>query len=163
MKAVLDFGAEVEFLTQSELDDSLKSANQSLVSAWLRGVAYRRIPKLTGVAAGGTLTLGDGGNGGRQAGPRRGYAWSLIRLAVNGLGGGVTPDVINFYRNGTGSDPIWQVNGNSWAATFGRADLVLLGGETLVAAPAGTLTATGVISVTGDCWELPEEMLGKLA
>jgi len=88
--------------------------------------------------------------------------WSIRRLAVNGLGTGATPDILNFYRNGTQNQPVWQLNGNSWGVTFGRSELVLMPGEQLMAVSLGSMTSTAQISVTGEAVEVPALMIGRL-
>ncbi len=97
-----------------------------------------------------------------MTGPAQGYAWSIRRLSANGLGTGNSPDLLNIYRNGTNSDPVWQLNGNSWSYTFGRGEFILLPGEFLQAASIASLVSTTVITLAGDVVEVPSEFLGKL-
>jgi hypothetical protein len=94
---------------------------------------------------------------------QQGFCWSIRRLLVNGLTAGTTPDILNFYRNDVGNEPLWQLNGNNFAQTFGRLELLLLPGEYLVAHNVGTINASGQVRITGDAIEVPAEMLGKLA
>lgn len=161
-KVKLDFGAELDVLTQRELDDSLSRAHGRAAYAMLRGIRYRRLPQLTGEAASGVLVLGATG-GQVIAGPESGLAWSLRRIYVNGLTAGATPDVVALYRNGTAGQPIWQISGDVPQQTFGRLEAVLQGGETLIVASLGTFAATGPITVSGELIEIPSEMLAKLA
>lgn len=153
-------GAELDVLTQDELDKSLESYGDRLERARVRGIRYRRLPLLQGAAAGGVLTLGQNAP---TIGPDSGFAWSLRRLVVTGLTAGTTPDLVNLYRNGSGEQPVWQFNGNNFGYTFGRLEIVVLGGETLVLQSAGTFAAAGTITLSGELVELPAEMLGKLA
>lgn len=159
-KVKLDFGAELDVLTQGELDDSLRRSYDRAALAMVRGIRWRRLPILSGAAVGGVLTLG------MQAplsGPDSGFAWSIRRIFVNGLTGGATPDVVQLFRNGAGEQPFWQISGATPQQTFGRLEAVILGGETLVVANSGTFAATGQIVVSGELIECPAEMLPKLA
>lgn len=160
MKFKIDFGTEIDLLTQGELDASLARHGDALERSRVRGIRYRRLPLLQGVAAGGVLTLGATTP---TVGPDSGFAWSLRRVVITGLTAGATPDVVNLYRNGGGEQPVWQFNGNNFGYTFGRLELVIQGGETLVLVSAGTFAATGTITMSGELVEVPAEMLGKLA
>jgi len=153
-------GASIDILTQKELDDSLGRANDAAARAFVRGIKWMRLPQLRGIPSASAVTIGQQGD---SAGPASGYAWTIRRLAVSGLTAGSTPDVIAFYRNGTTTEPVWQVTGTLPFVTFGRLELVLLGGDTLVAGNVGTLAATGTITLSGELVEVPQEMLGKLA
>ena len=159
-KFLIDFGLEVDLLTKGELDQALRAHQDAMVSAFLRGIKHLRLPRLRGTAVAGVLALGTLPP---QAGPGSGFAWSIRRLAVTGLTSGATPDVVAFYRNGTNSDLLWQLNGNDPFEKFGHGQIVLGGGDTLVCGNVGTFAATGVITVSGEVSEVPEEMLGKIA
>lgn len=156
----LDFGAEIDLLSKGELDDSLRAHGDALVAGMVEGIKWRRLPRLYGTADSGVLTLGEQAP---QAGPEQGYAWSVTRIFVDGLTGGATPDVVRLFRNGTSEDPLWQISGASPQERFGRGQLVLLGGDQLIVASSGTFAATGTITVSGELWEVPQLMLGKLA
>lgn len=156
----LDFGAKVDLLTKGEVDKSLAHSNEAMIAAQLRGIKHLRIPRLRGTVAGSAVTLGMQDN---QTGPDQGYLWAIMRLTVNGLASGTTPDTLGFYRSGTGGDFLWALNGNEPFEKFGRGVLTLDGGDTLVAANIGNLAATGTITVSGEAWEVPQEMAGKLA
>ena len=80
----------------------------------------------------------------------------------SGLTAGATPDVLNVYRRGGTTQPVWQVNGNTFAYTFPRLSFVLLASESLVLVSVGTFTATGTITATADLIEVPAQMLAKL-
>lgn len=162
-KVKLDFGAELDVLTKGELDQSLAGQPDALVRSWTRGIKHIRLPRLRGQASGGALTLGIEQP---QSGPDMGFAWSIQRLTVTGLttgAGSGTPDIINLLRSGTGGDLLWQLNGDNLAYTFGKGQITLYGGDTLVAVSVGTFAATGVITLSGEAWEVPAEMMGKLA
>lgn len=157
MQQRITAGGMLDLLTKDELDLAMGHHFDSAIRELYRGIAYIRLPLLQGAASGGTLTLGQGGT---LNSPRQGYAWSVKRLAVNGLATGTTPDVVNLYRGDLMAYPVWQFNGNNFAYTFGKLELVLLPGENLVL--SGTITATGTITLSGDAIEVPQEMIGKL-
>lgn len=159
-KFVLDFGVELDLLTKDELDASLRSHGDALIAGAVRGIGYKRLPQISGAAAGGVLLLGADVP---VVGPPAGMAWSLRRVYISGLTAGATPDVVALYRNGTAGQPVWQISGASPQETFGRLEAVWLGGETIVVASVGTFAATGTITVSGELTEVPAEMLGKLA
>lgn len=170
-KVKLELGAELDILNQSELDSSLSAAAAAARAAeaeHLRGTKYRRLPQLAGVASGGILNIGgDTGAGatwaGTPVGPAQGLAWNIRLLAVAGLTAGPTPDVVNLYVRGAGSSlPWWQFNGNNFAYTFGRGDLVLFPGETLALVSQGTFAATGTVTLFGSAGQFPAEMAGKV-
>lgn len=159
MKFRLDFQSEVDILTQGELDDSLKRANDAAARALLRAVNWRRLPRLIGQAADSALALGVQD---ATSGPDSGFRWSIRRLAVAGLTSGATPDTVAFYRNSPNNPAEWQVDGNFPFARFGKAEFTLDGGETLVVASVGTFASTSTVIVTGEISEVPAEMYGKL-
>lgn len=161
MKAVIDIGAEVDFVTQGELDESLKRAHQTFMSAQVQGRKYMRFRMRATVASTAITLGGDGDQPG--PGPDQGYAWAIRRLFVKGLTAGSTPDELWFYRNNASSDPVWQISGADPGDKFGRLEIVLLGGEKLAAANNGALAATGQITVNGEAVEVPQEMLGVLS
>lgn len=157
---LLDFGAEVDLLTQRELEQSLARSNDSQARALVRGVDSRPMPRLTGQASDGVLMLGQQDP---TIGPRQGYAWTIMRLNVSGLTSGATPDVVGFYPNGTTNPAFWQLTGASPQEKFARLQLVIRPGTNLVVASIGTFAATATIVVTGEIIEIPAEMLPKLA
>lgn len=173
MRVKLDVGATIDTLNRDELRAELekyRAEGDAQAQGAMRGIKYFRLPRLYATPANGTIVLGEAwsalGTGqpytGQSAGPNEGYVWSIRRLACNGLGTGATPDELNIYRSGHSSDPVWQLNGNNWAYTFGRTEMVLLGGEKLIAQSVGSMTGTGQVTLTGDAIEVPAEMMGKL-
>lgn len=169
-KVKIDVGATIDTLTKGELDDSLKeyrTQGDATAQGLLRGVKYFRLPRLYATPASGTVVLGEAWSGQSYTdqfiGPNEGYVWAIRRLACNGLATGQAPDLLNIYRNGWHSDPVWQLNGNSFAYTFGKSEMVLLAGERLIAQSVGSMTSTLQITLTGDAIEVPSEMIGKLA
>jgi hypothetical protein len=134
--------------------------------AALEGVKYFRLPTIYATPSAGTVVLGQSWAGQSYTGqiikPNEGFVWSIRRLACNGLGTGNSPDILNIYRNGTGIAPVWQLNGNNWGYSFGPTEMMLLPGESLVAASLGSLVSTSQITLTGDALEVPFAMIGKL-
>lgn len=162
-KTVLNIGETLDMVNKQELHDTLLDAQAVFLerqeAAAVRGIKYFRLPFMYATPSGSAVTLGLTQP---TAGPAQGFAWSIRRLAAGGLTTGGSPDVLNIYRNGTATPVVWQLNGNNFAYTFGKMELILLPGETLIA--NGTaITATGQITLSGDAVEVPAEMLGKLA
>lgn len=127
----------------------------------LSGIIPIRIPLVTGKATAGALALGGDTNtasGQPPVGPDSGFAWSLRHLAIEGLTAGATPDAVNISR---GPRLIWQLNGNQFAQTWGRGEILLNPGETLSYANAGTFAATGNIIIHGLAEQVPAELIGK--
>ena len=127
-----------------------------------RAFKHLRLPEMYGTPASSACTIGASGGSGTAVGPESGYAWSLRRVIVDGMTSGTTPDVINMYRNSTGTAPLWQFNGNSFGYTFGKLEMVLKDGDVLMFASSGTFAATGRIRVSGELVEVPAEQLWKL-
>jgi hypothetical protein len=172
-KVKLDVGATVDFLNKDELDDALRKYREQAVLAErekISGLKYFRLPRLYATPASGTVVLGEqwSANGTAQTytdqimGPNAGYAWSIRRLSVSGLGTGTSPDQLDIYRNGFHTDAVWQLNGNTFYQTFGKTEMLLLGGEKLIAASVGSLVSTSQVILSGDAVEVPQELLGKL-
>ena len=168
-KVKLDVGATIDFLNKEELDDALTDYQKNAEAAEyekLKGIKYFRLPRLYATPASGTVVLGEAWSGqlytGQIVGPNQGYIWAIRRLACNGLGTGSSPDELNIYRAGKHTDPVWQLNGNNFAYTFGRGELILLPGENLIAASVGSMTGTSQVTLTGDAIEVPAELIGKL-
>jgi hypothetical protein len=159
MKTKLELHAELDILNKNELDTSLTSQFDRYERAKAAGETYVRF-KMTGLVAAAAVTIPAAG---ARYGPADGYCWSLRRITIGGLTGGAAPDFLNmFFGDGTEDVPEWQFNGQNFAYTFGKGQLTMLGGETLVFANAGALTATGIISVRGEGSQVPAEMIYKV-
>jgi hypothetical protein len=140
------------------LEKSQAGANER---AKLAGIFPVRLPLVTGKASGGVLALGGDANtasGQPPVAPDLGYVWSLRHLVIEGLTAGATPDAVNILR---GPRIVWQLNGNIFAQTWGRGEIILNSGETLNYASSGTFAATGNIIVHGMAEQVPAEMIGK--
>ncbi len=159
MKTVLELGAPIETLTRDELDGALDVQTQKYFQQYARGMKYLRTSPAVAPISGAAFSF-DGSSGAGH-GPREGFVWTIRRLLVTGLATGTTPDVINFFRGSPSGIPLWQLNGNSFGSTFGKCELLLLGGEVLSFASSGTVTATGQITVTADVLEVAAEELYK--
>ena len=89
--------------------------------------------------------------------PDEGRAWYLRHLVITGLTTGATPDVVNILR---GATVIWQLNGNQFAQTFGKSDILIKPGESLSYQSVGTFAATGNIAISGAVDDWPAEKIG---
>lgn len=154
-----EIGAPLETLTKGELDSSLAAAAQNEFRQFARSVKYLRFGPVATAIASSAFSL-DGTAA--DIGPREGFVWSLRRITVTGLTTGATPDIANLYRNRAGGIPVWQFNGNNFIYTFGKTELLLLGGETLSLVNVGTIAATGSVTISGDCLEVAAEEIFKL-
>jgi len=163
MRQTLDIGAEIDMLDAGELDTVLSQHYQRWLQNAARSVKYSRFGPAGAAVASSAVTFDGSGNGQNTGvGPREGFAWSIKRLAVAGLTSGTSPDVVNLYRNQPSGSPIWQFNGNNFAYTFGKGEMLLLPGETLSFASVGTLAATGKVTISGDFAQVAAEEIFKV-
>lgn len=160
MKNIIQPGATIETLTQNELHHELAGVSQEFFRQFGRGVKYLRFGPVAANVANSAFTI-DGSTG--ATGPRSGFCWAIRRITVWGLATGSSPDLANLYRNANTGIPVWQFNGNNFAYTFGKLELLLLPGETLSLASSGTITATGQVSISGDLLEVAAEEIAKIA
>ncbi len=160
-KFKLNAGAEIDFLTQAEMDHSLTTAFHDYEAARLSGIKPIRFMD-QGTVASNAVTIGDpstGSTGGFLVGPNEGYVWSIRHLVVEGLtASATTPDIVNIYR---ANRIIWQLNGNQFAQTWGRGEILFYGSEALAVKNSGNLASTGVIIMHGLAEEVPAELVGK--
>jgi hypothetical protein len=147
-------GAKINLLNKEELDQSLGNFMQPLGS--LRATDGIRLPVLIKAAAN-PFTMG-GDSGTLVQGPDQGYVWSLRHLVVEGLTTGATPDVVNILSR---NRVIWQLNGNQFAQTFGRGEIIIRSGETIGYQSVGTFAATGQIIAHGLAEQVPQELEGR--
>ena len=145
-----------EFL--ADVQAAIDARERAAARAW----KHMRLPEMYGTPASSACTIGASGSSGTAVGPEAGYAWSLRRIVIDGMTTGTTPDVINIYRNSTGTAPLWQFNGNNFGYTFSKLELVLKDDDVLMAASVGTFAATARIRISGELIEVPTEMLWKL-
>jgi hypothetical protein len=160
-KITLQGGMHLEVPNRDENREDIARVMDERELIQARGVKWMRLPEMYGTPANSALTMDE--SHGTVVGPEQGYVWSLRRIVVDGLtASATTPDILNMYRNSTGSAPLWQFNGNSFGYTFGRLEMTLMGGDTLMFASVGTFAATGRVRVSGELVEVPAEMAWKL-
>jgi len=163
MRTTLELGGQLETLTADELDATLSRHAQQWMQNAARSVKYTRFGPAGAAVASSAVTFDGTGNGqNATTGPREGFVWGIKRLAVAGLTSGTTPDVVNLYRNQPSGAAIWQFNGNNFAYTFGKGEMLLLPGETLSFASVGTIAATGQITLSGDIIQVAAEEIWKI-
>jgi len=150
----LKVGARLDLLNQRELDQSL---GKYMARSPYQAVSLVRMPLLIATGAN-PLTMG-GDSGTVLHTPDQGYGWTVRHLVIEGMTTGATPDVMNILRNGR---IIWQLNGNQFAQTWGRGEIILMPGETLQYQSVGTFNATGRIIIHGASWQVPTELLAEL-
>lgn len=173
-------GGTFEMVTPAELGKALDKAQRDALAAELlalAGIKHRKLPVLSGVAVSGALDIGGDNNpiqvagpftgsgawSGYPIGPTQGNVWMAKRLAVTGLTPGAAPDIVNLFTPGGHSiDIVWQFTGNAPVATFGRGEVVIYGGETLRLISVGAFAATGQIRLSGELYQVPAEMIGKI-
>jgi hypothetical protein len=164
-KLRIQAGAEIFVPNEEEMRGAVKQAliEDERQRQHLRGIKWLRAPLVYATPAGSAVQ--GGAAHGSVSGPEQGYAWSITKLWVTGLTEASTPDIINIYYGDqlNNTTYLWQLNGNSNAATFGKGQMVILGGETLNFANVGTFNATGTIILGASVWEVPQERLGVLA
>ena len=159
-KVKLDMGVTLETTSPEEFDSILRRTQidaEEREIARARAISWIRLPVLQGTATAGTLRLGSGQ---QITGPRDGFLWQIRRLCVQGL---ATGDVIGIYWDDFGKPPEWTLTAAVPQATFGKYQLTMREGTTMLAANIGTFTSTAQINIVGEVIELPTVMLGKLA
>lgn len=133
-------------------------------TAWMmeryRGETFIRLPIIQATGAN-PFTLG-GDSGTLIVAPEQGFVWSIRHLVLEGLTPGATPDVINIRRGSATGQLVWQLNGNQFAQTWGRGEIILKAGETLFYQSVGTFTSTATIKAYGSAQQLPGERIGIL-
>lgn len=111
-------------------------------------------------ALGGDSSVGSSGTP-FILGPEQGYAWSVRLLVIEGMTSGATPDVMNIRLQNANGPLIWQLNGNQFAQTWGRGEVVLNPGESLLFASSGTFNSTAPIKIFGAAESVPAERGGE--
>jgi hypothetical protein len=162
---VVDIEASIGLRLDS-IAGSLKSITegQQLARELLRGIKPMRLPLVIGTAANSALTMGGDTNatsGEGPATPAQGFVWFVRHLVIEGMTSSSTaPDVMNIVRNGR---IVWQLNGNVFAQTWSRGEMLIMPGETLQYVSVGTFAATSRIIAHGMADQVPAEMIGKIA
>ncbi len=163
MEQQLSVGGSIDMLTHGELKQSLDDQAQHLYMAFARGVKFLRFGPWAQPVANSAVTFDGSKSSG--TGPKEGFVWSVKRIVVTGLTVGTTPDIINIWRGAPGvGAPLWQLNGNSFGATFGKGDLIMLPGEYLSFQNVGALAAATntQIAISGDVLECAAEEIIKI-
>ena len=155
-------GYKFESTTREEMEDTIR---QAFADQWARLAGRDTVrfqsPAATAVSSAITLPLA-GQAAGYVLGPAEGFVWSVRLLVVEGLfSSSTTPDVVNFYRHGSGR-LVWQLNGNNFAQDFGRGVQILQPGETLYLQNSGSITASGNILFHGQADQVPFTRKGDL-
>lgn len=153
-------GADVDMLTKSELDSTMRGLQDWMVSV-AKGVRPIRISargKANGVST--TLELGGATTlvGGRM-GPEPGFWWAVTRLAVRVDS---QPAAFSLYLNAAETNShVRDVDGaaNGYAG-FGAQELLVGNTDSLYLRASG-LATDSTISVSGAAVEIPAQLLWK--
>jgi hypothetical protein len=146
----------------SELKQIISQA-QAIAYERLRGRDTVRFQSPYAAAVSNAITLPAAGTEpAYPLGPSQGFVWSVRFLVVNGLTASATaPDIVDIYKHGT-AKRIWQLNGNQFAQTFGRGEIILYPGESLYIVNNGSIAATGNIEFHGQADQVPFDRKGDL-
>jgi hypothetical protein len=155
MRQQITAGGYFDFLTKSELHETLTGTLDDKIRDRYRGIKPMRIPLVTGTAANSVLIIDS------SIGPEQGYAWDIGMIGIAGLTTGVTPDIVDMYFNGNTMLPWWQFNGNNYAYTFSRGEMMMFPGETISLRSVGTFNSASQVILFGMIRaEVPAEKLG---
>lgn len=122
----------------------------------LRGVKTGfRLPVLRATGANPFSMGGTSGTGQVVQQAREGFALAIRSIVITGMTRTATPDIIQILRDGSGGTVLWELNGNSYGATFGVGEKWLRPGETIFYQSIGTFNATGIIAAYVDVDEYP--------
>lgn len=154
-KTRLNANSTIDTLTQDELYETLTKQTVSFFQEMARGFTTARFDTY-GVPTGDDDDLLLPASSERPIGPQDGFAWTVKRVSVYGLGDG---DVVNLYRNSVGpSTFIDQLTDTSPVVKFDKS-FILRGGESLIA--SGTGLAGTEIHLNGEAVETSELDLYK--
>jgi hypothetical protein len=135
----------------------LQEESQAFLMEQARGVKAIRLPVEQAAGANPFSMGGDVGT--LNVSPEQGYVWSLRALTIEGLTTGATPDVINIRRSSAQGQILWQLNGNQFAQTWGRGEIVIFAGETLFYQSVGTFVSVATIKAYGMAEQVPGEKI----
>lgn len=146
----INAGAELETLTQPELDKSLSKFTVAWIDALKTGVRFRRFI-VQGTADGtGALTM-------KGVGPAESMVWSITRFNLANLATAGTV-IVQAFINGTQDGDMVKGNftttNNSTAHEFEGPGLVLRPGDLFLVTCSG-LTASTPVTLTGNASEVP--------
>jgi hypothetical protein len=162
----LRVGGHIDVLDKRELDDALTKQTKALLAA-AEGVKHFYF-SATGLISGGATVQIPGPQSGSVGqlqqptlGPEDGYVWTIQRVTIDGLT--TATDKITFYRNYVSPQThLYSVTGQTEFYHPGSCASVLRGGDQLIAAGSG-LVSTGTLTLSGEAFEAPAEMIAKLA
>lgn len=161
-KVQLGGGVEIDTLNKKELQEALYEARADQYER-LKGRDLFRFISPSAAPVSNAITLPSSGTmAAYPLGPEQGYVWSMRLLVVEGLTASATaPDTVNIYRHGSGR-LVWQLNGNVFAQTWGRGEMILYPGESLYLVNSGSIAATGNIVFHGCADQVPFDRKGEL-
>lgn len=152
MKAKLEVGAELDFLTKGELKDELKAWSAEM----FRGGKFRRVA-MTGAIASNAVTIGgEQVDRGESYGPEDGFVWSVRRMAVSGFTVAAA-DLLYVYLNDASPTQLVGRLGVG-GLLFDRGQVVMSSGDQLVITGASLSVATGQAVVSVGLLEVPQFM-----
>jgi hypothetical protein len=164
-KYELRVGGHIDVLNKAELDASL-SEQTKMMLAIAEGVKHFYFTA-SGLIAGGSVSIPgpQAGNVGQlqqpALGPEDGFVWTIQRVTIDGLTTGT--DKVIFYRNYVAPyNRLYSVTGATEFYTPGSHASVLRGGDQLIASGTG-LASTGTLTLSGEAFEAPAQMIAKLA
>jgi len=135
------------------------------VREYERGRKFFRLPILHATPASSAVSFGGHTNdiyGVGPVTPDSGFIWSVRLLVINGMTASASsPDVIDIKIQG---QRVWQLNGNVFAQTWSRGEMLMFPGEAFAYVNNGTFAATGTGAITagGLVEQVPAEMMGKI-
>jgi hypothetical protein len=136
----------------------LQEESQAFLMEQARAVKAIRLPVEQAAGANPFSMGGDVGT--LNVSPEQGFVWSLRHLVIEGLTAGATPDTVNIRRSSASGQLIWQLNGNQFAQTWGRGEIILFAGETLFYQSVGAFVSVATIKAYGMAEQVPGEKIG---
>ena len=158
MKAKINAGADIDFLTKDELTEAL--------AAWMgevaRGITFRQFSARTDVV-GGVWTIGgnQADNRSNILGPAEGFKWSITRMYVSGTGVVPGTDLFSVYIDELSSSKL-VVSGLTRGKEWDPAVFPLQGGEKIALSGVGTGATGTEVTVSGAAIELPNQLAWQL-
>lgn len=154
-KVKLALGAELDLLSQDELDKTLgKHGGWEREAAF--GLRHANLPRLAGAVSGsGVLALGGDQPDGVTVGPSSGFYWSVKRLSVDGL---QTGESVKVYK---GPNFVCTISATPGFVTFGKGAFVLRAPDFLRLTGTG-LTNNEQITMNGEYDSVPGPLMWKL-
>jgi hypothetical protein len=153
----------IDFLTDSELRQSLGHHFDAVVRDWVRGIKLIRLPIMYGASNGSGAQVSPV----FMPGPQSGYIWDVKRITVGGpaIYGSSGGPFMNIYKSNT----IGDVQDTQFmaglvvnnATYFSKLSLSFFGGENL-GFSGGGFANNAEFYVTGQVLEVPAEMVGKI-